>query len=1761
MDYSIRLGVQLDKTSLSGIKTELKNQLQTEKINIKTNSKDLNDLRDIKDLLNNIYLELGRIEKAGINFKGVSSSAKDINNLNKGIENTEKKIKNANFATSNWAYNWSKAMQSFLTYNTVTQVFNQTVQAIQDMVTQVKELDDALTELKKVTDLEGESLEKFVERAYESGREVAKTGTEMVEAATEFAKAGYDEEQILQLGKIANMYTNIADEEISAADSAEFIIAQMKAFNVEAENAEHIIDAVNEVSNNFAVSSADIATNLGKSSAVMANAGNSMEQMIGLLTAGTEITRNASKVSNGLKTLTLRLQGMNDEGEKDIEVQAQMEALFNKLGISVYDANGELKNTFDILKDLAPVYKTLDNAQKAYVTETIAGKYQAQNAAAILNNFEVAIKATETAMNSQGSAAEENSKVLESVEGHLQQLRSSWEELSTSILSSDLLKGIIDVGTTILNIANSDFGKFIAMTAATYMGISILRSHLEKATNAVNSFSVGLSKNSIQLILNNTKVGNLDKSLQKKIKNILKSRGAYDNETKSISKSTIAEIKNTLAKNGVSKAEQGKIINQLTSKKVTEGLTAATIAQTVAQEALNVAMTMGISLLIEGGISLISSLINSSKEEAEAAAEIEEDLRSKAVEAGDALIEKNQSLDEYINQYKSLKKELDSESTSYSRSVELRSEILDLQADINKLLGDENGGIDLINDSLDETIRKQNEIKKQAADDYMAANATAVHTAEDNLKKNYYGGKRNKIMSYEWTWNGEKIGDERWNNITDAMLDALGDFSLSGSFGWGGKDENRHGFDKEYFYDFADDVEMTAQEAKDLWGRVAKDIETNKESYMESFNLSEDDYKILQQSANENYKAVSDYINKQQEVLDKAAEAMVYSDDTYYQKLQEIQAAQAEYNKAKAEGDEEGAQTAIEKITNLQKYVEGLDNDTVKNYFKDILKEWQDDINKNKVKDSLAQLSSDIKNSLLSKNITGDNFRQIFEQYQKGITTGLDENQLSLLNSLNTAFQQGGYSIEDFTSYLEKLGIIGKSTNTVIEETKSTLSTLGDSIKSVEERYSVLTGAVDEFNENGYITASTFQSLVDNNLLDYLQWTSNGLQANTKNLINEADALKINALATLQESYAKDVLAIANGDLASGTPYLTAALNDEKDGLSGLGDLAKAQTGGLFDLAKAQAAVQAAGGNLDVDKYGDQLNKLNNYYNNLAQSIANINIGKNPSSTYKGGNSSSSSSKEKEWWEQQLDNLKDRFDNNEITIEEYINGLDGLLGQLDKGSDAWNKVNKELQKQRLDKIKDDYDAGRLSLEQYIKELEKLQQAYRAGTEGWKDLAAKIKDAKLDLLKEQEDDLNTALDAVDKTLEKQIDDYEDLKDAADKRYEDELDNLEDLQEELEDQDDKYQQAQQAVLDYLDAQSEALNSQKESVEEYYDTVLDALEKMNDEQERANALAEAYEALMNAMTQKSKKVYKEGLGWVWEADQEAIKEAKKNYEDLLNEQTIADIEQQRDDAVGSLEDQIEALEKYVESWDEVLEKFTNESNRNMADLLLGENWEEMVDKLDPQIVEDFSDAYYELQKNLDEAEKQIEDLNKRKEEEDEYWDKLIDDLEEYKDQWDDVADIYKDAQDKLMADQILGANWEKDVLEKRLDVLENFKNRYNALLAEIDKVDNMTDDQASGYSSRMLKSYSQGGEVDYTGLAMVHGSPSRPEYVLNNTQMRNLLSNMTRPQIISNYNKTSNPVINNYNFGDIELPNVNNAQQFINELKSIVNITKHQ
>ena len=69
-------------------------------------------------------------------------------------------------------------------FGAVTAIIRGVTSGMGDMVQKTFELDAALTEYKKVSDLTGKSLEKYTDQAFKAGRETAKTGTEMIEAAT-----------------------------------------------------------------------------------------------------------------------------------------------------------------------------------------------------------------------------------------------------------------------------------------------------------------------------------------------------------------------------------------------------------------------------------------------------------------------------------------------------------------------------------------------------------------------------------------------------------------------------------------------------------------------------------------------------------------------------------------------------------------------------------------------------------------------------------------------------------------------------------------------------------------------------------------------------------------------------------------------------------------------------------------------------------------------------------------------------------------------------------------------------------------------------------------------------------------------------------------------------------------------------------------------------------------------------------------------------------------------------------------------------------------------------------------------------------------------------------------------------------------------------------------------------------------------------------------------------------------------------------------
>lgn len=284
----------------------------------------------------------------------------------------------------------------------------------------------------------------------------------MVDAASSFRKNGFNDEDAAQLAKISSMFQNVADETISAGDSAGFIISQLIAFNQASgdvgANATHIIDSVNEVANSFAVSSGDLSKALGIVASTSGAMGNSMEETLGMTVAITEQTRNATKAARSLNTIFARLSQTTDENS---DTGKALAAIYDKLDISLTGVDGQLRSSFDILTDLSKQWGNLDKNTQNYIALTSAGTNQLNAFLALMNNFSHATDAANTALDSQGSAMRENSAYMESIQAKLSQLQSTFQDFANNVITSDLAKAVLDLANGLLQIANTDFGQIV----------------------------------------------------------------------------------------------------------------------------------------------------------------------------------------------------------------------------------------------------------------------------------------------------------------------------------------------------------------------------------------------------------------------------------------------------------------------------------------------------------------------------------------------------------------------------------------------------------------------------------------------------------------------------------------------------------------------------------------------------------------------------------------------------------------------------------------------------------------------------------------------------------------------------------------------------------------------------------------------------------------------------------------------------------------------------------------------------------------------------------------------------------------------------------------------------------------------------------------------------------------------------------------------------------------------------------------------------
>ena len=429
---------------------------------------DLKGLEVINDQLTVEWKDQnGIIQKLTVNYDQLTGA----------ITSVQKPLKKALTDTKTFSDKVKQGWSNVLQYASSFMGFYEIVNAVRTGITYIRELDTALTEMRKVSDETVQSLKNFQKISFDIADSVGTTAVQIQNSTADWMRLGETLDEATESAKVANILFNVS--EFESIDEATSSLVAMSAAYSELDKIE-IVDKLNLIGNTFSISTDGLASALQKSASALKTAGNDMDEAIALVTAGNQVVQDPDSVGAGLRTIALRITGTEaakeeleslGEDTSDFVVQTTAKSRkaikdFTKVasndftGFDILDDNGNFKSTYEILLGISEIYQEIVETDKKYgsnmangLLETLAGKNRANIAGSILQSPQVLKEAYEASINdSSGSAQEELNKYLDSIEGRISKFTNQIQEFWYNLISSETVKNIVDIGTWVVDL-------------------------------------------------------------------------------------------------------------------------------------------------------------------------------------------------------------------------------------------------------------------------------------------------------------------------------------------------------------------------------------------------------------------------------------------------------------------------------------------------------------------------------------------------------------------------------------------------------------------------------------------------------------------------------------------------------------------------------------------------------------------------------------------------------------------------------------------------------------------------------------------------------------------------------------------------------------------------------------------------------------------------------------------------------------------------------------------------------------------------------------------------------------------------------------------------------------------------------------------------------------------------------------------------------------------------------------------------------------
>lgn len=1033
-----------------------------------------------------------------------------INRLGISFQGTGSVIRASGEAVKSFGERVKTLGEKFSTWFSVSRVIMSAYSNLKKMVSASIELDNAMSQLQIVTKESDQTMGSFGTTAAESAKRIGSSITDFVSSATTFARLGYSLNESSQLAEFTAMLQNVGDIDVSQAQDA--ITSIVKAFDVDVDQIESVMDKLVTTGNGFPISVSQIAEGMTNASSALSAAGNNFDQSVALLTAANTAVQNASKASTGLRTIAARIRKtkteLDDLGE--VMTEADYDKLVQQLtdfNVSLTDINGEYRSTYDIMQDIAAKWSDMSSMEQAALAEALSGNRQQQIFYSIITNFQEASGAMDAMASSAGALQKAYDTRMQSTQAHINQFNASFQELSSTLINSNMLKFAIDTGTALVSLANGL--QKIHLLLPSIVGVIVTFKGLRLAQTMMESAA---------------KVKTLTAT-------IVTEKMVTDSLAQSVSLLTLKEkemlttnINNAVASGALTQEEGSQILATL-------GLAAADGTLTVANKTLAGSfktlmasipvwgwIALGISTVIEI-VTVLSSVVSSTGQS------VEDRLNS----VNEALKQAQSEVQQLANEYSDLKKQSEDviprfvelakgvnefgdnvslTDEEYKEFLELNNKIAEMFPELN--LGMDSTGnamlslsysADTLSDSLYGLVEAQRQAVYAAQAEKMPDILSGISSIEEEYKKQI---EKAKEVKTEWKKVYEDIKNQtlgtnvgRYSTLNQGEQAAREMIKKASELGV-------HG---EVLVDDQSDINE---------GYVF----TIKWDY-ESVDLN-DAQRLMEEKVAEQERLIDDYekrISAKWKELNPAINGWLQTDyifndlDSSMQDIAKAMVSGLDFKSLGLKTKEEITEYITENILDPL----FLASDDTKEAFKKIV-DWKDQL----------------KNGEITAEEFTNNVRECFDSLKKSIPADQVD---GFTEKFVTGFNAMGFAGNDFDSVVQSIIQSWSKLPDSNDQKTKTLTDLSDVATKLKSSYDLIATAEKEMNDEGGISASTIKALADatDNYMDYLYEENGVLKLNTKawkeyidiDILNTIKNLKTET-ETLSKKYGENSVEVKN---------------------------------------------------------------------------------------------------------------------------------------------------------------------------------------------------------------------------------------------------------------------------------------------------------------------------------------------------------------------------------------------------------------------------------------------------------------------------------------------------------------------------------------------------------------------------------------------------------------------------------------------------------